>query len=192
MPESDLPRWSTEGQAVRLLTKRFTLRAALLAIALIGVTLGVVVNVRSQRLRAVYLRSAHRFTAAEASERKMEQFYAQCAQRCERSAADSARSAAFSLGMLRDFANLTRLSIMSPGRTGGYDDGTDELITWERFSFKQAVIANNAHTEEASQNRAQAALAAKRASCFSELKQKYERAALRPWFPVEPDPPVPE
>jgi hypothetical protein len=30
------------------------------------------------------------------------------------------------------------------------------------------------------------------ADCFDALRQKWERAALRPWLPVESDPPSPE
>jgi hypothetical protein len=58
--------------------------------------------------------------------------------------------------------------------------------------LKVAISANQSASEEAVRRRAEAGLAARRASYLSQLKHKYERAAAHPWIHVEPDPTLPE
>jgi hypothetical protein len=50
--------------------------------------------------------------------------------------------------------------------------------------FKERVAEATGRPEEAARWRA-------RAAYFDRLRHKYERAAARPWLPVEPDPPPP-
>ncbi len=157
----------------------------MLAIALIAIAMGLITGIRAQQLRTAYLRSVTMFAVLEESEREMEKFNSRQAEWSEKNAADLARSAASEYRTLRRFGRMT-YAIPMPGSSGDHPEKLMELM---RTSAEQSIDLALQAKVSATEYRAQAELAAKRATRFSRLKHKYERAAACPWVSVEADPP---
>jgi hypothetical protein len=173
---------------MRVLPKRLTLRGMMLAIALIAIVMGLIVGIRAKRLRTAYLRSVGMFAALEESERDMEKLYSEQADWYEKHAGDRARFAASQYRELRRFGRMT-YAIPMPGSSGDRPEALMELM---QMSVEQSIDSAMRAKESATEHRGQAELAARRATHFSRLKQKYERAVAHPWLAVAPDPPAPQ
>jgi hypothetical protein len=162
-------------------------------IALIGVMLGLVVTVRTNRARRNYLGWAKQFAESEKLEREMQKLHLLEAELEDKKRALAARRAWTKLELLRTLRNRTRYAARYPGSTGGYDDPVDSALDeLTRSHFERAIRRVQSIDKWAAEHRSDAARSAQRATHFLALKLKYERAAARPWLPVEPDPPPPE
>jgi hypothetical protein len=123
----------------------------------------------------------------------MQNLFALHVEDAERSVADNARQAYRFLKSIREWSNRTRYAARYPGSSRGYDDpSVDFIIALERIEAEDAISMMKLQKGLADGYRADGALAAKRATYFSELKQKYERGASRPRASIEPDAPPPK
>jgi hypothetical protein len=157
----------------------------MLATALFGVLMGVIVGVRANRARQHFLALSNQFAALEASARADEEHYSSDAEWHKSRMAESAQRAAFAMKELRGANGLS-----TGGRFGDRD--LDAIADLMQLELTQAIESGTLHCQQAAEDRTCGELAAKKARYFSQLKQKYEHAAAHAWAVLEPEAPVGE